>query len=80
MVTTLTLKMQIPSGRKLEIQLPDEVPEGPAEIALVVVTSQADAKPSGEPYAWGRYCLENAVEWGRSDLSSNIEDFTGRRF
>ncbi|MBI4872606.1 MAG: hypothetical protein HY814_13680 [Candidatus Riflebacteria bacterium] len=78
-MTTLTVKMQIPSGRKLEIQLPDDVPEGPAEIALVVVTPQADAKLAGEPYGWARYCLENPIQLERTDFSTHLEDFTGRR-
>lgn len=80
MVKTLTMTTQIPVGRKLEIQLPDDVPAGPAEIALVVVTPQADASAPGEPYAWIDYCLEHPLDWGRSDLSTHIEDFTGRRF
>ncbi|MBI4872632.1 MAG: hypothetical protein HY814_13815 [Candidatus Riflebacteria bacterium] len=82
MVRTLTVTAQIPVDRKLQLQLqlPDDVPEGPAEIALVVITPQADVKPAAEAHAWARYCIENTLELERTDFSSHIEDFTGRRF
>lgn len=76
---SVTLKVNIPESRKLEVQLPADMETGPAELALVVLPRGA-RKKSAEPYGWLRYCVENAVDLGRDDFSENVEEFTGRKF
>ncbi len=75
----VTLKVQIPESRKLEVQLPADMDTGPAELALVVLPLNA-TRQTGEPYGWLRYCVENAVDLERDDFSENVEEFTGRKF
>ena len=40
MVKTLNLRAEIPPNRELHITLPNDVPTGPAEIVLVVSSSE----------------------------------------
>ncbi|MBI3893463.1 MAG: hypothetical protein HY303_18250 [Candidatus Wallbacteria bacterium] len=76
---SLTLKVQIPSSRKLGVQLPADMDMGPAELALLVLPEETSRR-TGEPYGWLRYCVENAVDLERDDFSENVEEFTGRKF
>jgi hypothetical protein len=46
MVRTVNLHTDIPANRELHIQLPEDVPTGPAEIVLVVSSSSADSAVS----------------------------------
>jgi hypothetical protein len=42
---TVTIHTDIPESREVRVQLPDDVPSGPAE--LVIVIGQGDTAPAG---------------------------------
>jgi hypothetical protein len=46
MIRTLNLTAEIPASRELHINLPADVPEGPAEIVLVVSPSKEPRVPT----------------------------------
>ncbi|MBI4871004.1 MAG: hypothetical protein HY814_05505 [Candidatus Riflebacteria bacterium] len=76
---SVTLKVDIPENRRLEVQLPKDMETGPAELAVIVLSPETGGQP-GKPYGWLRYCIENAVDLERDDFSENVEEFTGRKF
>lgn len=72
---------EIPESRKLEIELPSDVPVGPAEVVIVIgpVTKEQDTA-HGQLYRWMDLAEELGFEAGQAGLSENIDAFTGRRF
>ena len=46
MVITVTLTMQVGPNREVTVHLPDDVPLGPAEITLIVTSTDEKALPT----------------------------------
>ena len=92
MKTTLAIKTEIPESRKLEIQLPDDVATGPADVTVEIEPAQqskpTEPAPSSQAlteadqpaHPWIRVCRESRYHSGETDLSENVEKFTGRRY
>jgi len=73
MVATVTISTHVPESRHIEVTVPQEVPVGPAEMVIVVVTGDADQPrtlgdlaASGFFGAWaGRTDVQDSVEYAR---------------
>jgi hypothetical protein len=55
MVKTMTLRLEMPSDRKLQITLPPDVPEGPLDVVVVIAAGQSTAPTSEIAGRWETY-------------------------
>lgn len=47
MLKTLTLHTEISPEREIHIQVPDDIPTGPAELVVIIVSSETPLEPAG---------------------------------
>ena len=47
MVKTFTLQTNISPGREIHIKMPGDVPTGPAEVVVIIVSSEALSEAAG---------------------------------
>lgn len=47
MLKTFTLQTDIPPGREIHIKVPGDIPTGPAEVVVIIVSSKAPSEAEG---------------------------------
>jgi len=47
MLKTFTVQTEIPPGREIHIKVPGDVPTGPAEVVVIIVSSEAPSEAAG---------------------------------
>lgn len=67
--------VEVPADRRIVIELPPEVPVGPARLTL---SSPPDSSP--KPSSLAAWARENAEDLGANIRSTDVEGFTGRSF
>ena len=73
------VSIEVPEDRRILLDLPSEVPTGPAELTVTIApkASAPTRRPRSSLADWAE---QQAEHWGNQLDSENVDGFTGRRY